>query len=218
MKIKNIIGMLLTAIFFVISTGHVSAVENTVEVTLPVMQKFELPKQEDSNIDTIGVYELKSTDNNSPMPTESKENSYTFQIDGADKQTMLQFKYDRTGIYKYQLYQVIQDRKNYIYDRNTYDLIVYVKNAENGKLTYQIIVQNSNGEKCSEVIFKNRYQREMIENKPLTLNQTTSKPNNLPKTGNVASHLGLLGIVFVASGSILLSVNYKKWKNKNKVR
>lgn len=143
MKIKNIRYMLLMLVvsFFLFPIIHVYAIENTIDATLPVIQEFELLTQGSSETDTVGIYELKSIDNNSPMPGRRKEQSYIFQIDGVDKQAIMQFKYERAGIYKYQLHQVLQDKKNYIYDKSVYDLKVYIKKAENGKVTQQIIVR-----------------------------------------------------------------------------
>ncbi|HGH5621862.1 TPA: LPXTG cell wall anchor domain-containing protein, partial [Clostridioides difficile] len=57
------------------------------------------------------------------------------------------------------------------------------------------------------------------ENKPSNpnQNQNSSKPSSLPQTGD-ATNLGLLGLMFAGSGSMLLVLNRKKRKDQKKER
>lgn len=55
------------------------------------------------------------------------------------------------------------------------------------------------------------------ENKPSNPNQNSSKPSSLPQTGD-ATNLGLLGLMFAGSGSMLLVLNRKKRKGQKKER
>lgn len=48
--------------------------------------------------------------------------------------------------------------------------------------------------------------------KPSNQNQNASKPINLPQTGDTTNHLGLLGLMFASSGSVLLGLNRKSQK------
>ena len=206
-KSKITILMILALGLFLFPTSHVYATENIINVSLPVTQEFKLLTQESSGIDTVGIYELKSIDSNSPMPNGSKEKSYIFQINGVDKQAILQFKYEQTGSYKYQLHQITQDRQNYIYDRSVYDLTVHIKNNENGKLIQQIILQNSNGEKCAEISFKNSCKWKPIRNEK----QNTPNKNNNPRTGD-ESNIGIFIVMFICSFALLILFTKKRGK------
>lgn len=184
---------------FLFPTSHVYATESIIDVSLPVTQEIELLTEESSEIDTIGIYELKSMDSNSIMPNGSKEKPYIFQINGVKKQVVLQFKYGQAGSYKYQLHQITQDKQKYIYDRKIYNLTVYIKDNENGNLTQQIILQNSNGEKCTEIRFKNKCQWKPVKSKKSIMQTKVVKTGD---TSNIMLYcmvllLSIIGIVLI---------------------
>lgn len=161
MKLKNIKGnviltiMLLTLI--IISGSTVYASENNVTVSLPVEQTFEVQYDVPDNLDQTGTYELTSLSQDAPMPAASKNGTYTFTMNNSNNSTVIPFTYTHGGVYQYKLLQTTKDVENYVYDRTTYTITVYIKNGEAGQLVPEIIVENGSGKKCKEINFTNIY-------------------------------------------------------------
>ena len=71
----------------------------------------------------------------------------------------------------------------------------------------QIILQNSNGEKCAEISFKNSCKWKPIRNeKPNTPNK-----NNNPRTGD-ESNIGIFIVMFICSFALLILFTKKRGK------
>ena len=75
---------------------------------------------------------------------------------GSEKNEVGPITYTRTGIWHYTLKQSVQkEEKGYDYDKQTYEISVYVENLTDGGLGVQMIVVNREGNKVNEIRFKN---------------------------------------------------------------
>ncbi len=163
MKQKNIKRKVILTILLlnliIVSGDIVRASKNEVKVFLPVQQIFELKSKREDNLNLIGTYELNGLNNVTPMPEGSNENDgYTFTMDGENDENEIPILFDRGGIYQYRLWQTTKDRENYIYDRSSYIITVYIKNGADDQLSSEVIVENGSGKKCQEISFKNSYK------------------------------------------------------------
>ncbi|HAT4363554.1 TPA: sortase B protein-sorting domain-containing protein [Clostridium perfringens] len=214
-KIRNKILMAIVALSFILLPNtRVYATENTAKIPLIVRQEFDVYTKDSKAIDMIGKYELKAISENAPMPEKSKNGSFIFNIDGNDKQFTIPLAYTHGGVYIYQIQQITQSKDNYIYDKNSYKITVYVKNAENNHLIPQIIVKNENNEKCEEICFYNIYKQ---KNKINEISKTPYKPNgiNVPKTGD-NTNIGFYIVILIISLGLLMVLKWKEYKKRKK--
>ncbi|MDK0866012.1 FctA domain-containing protein [Clostridium perfringens] len=214
-KIRNKILMAIVVLSLVLiqNTG-VYATENTVNIPLTVRQEFKISTKDSKAIDMIGKYELKAMSENASMPEESKNGSFIFDIDGNDKQFTIPLAYTHGGVYAYQIQQITQYKDNYIYDKNSYKITVYVKNTENNNLIPQIIVKNENNEKCEEICFNNIYKQ---KNEINEISKIPYKPSgiNIPKTGDT-TNIGFYIVILVISLGLLVVLKWKEYKKRKK--
>ena len=130
------------------------------------------------------------------MPDESDGDRYVFDMKGSEKNEVGPITYTRTGIWHYTLKQSVQkEEKGYDYDKQTYEISVYVENLTDGGLGVQMIVVNKEGNKVDEIRFKNGY--------------TGEKTGNVARTGDV-SDIGLWIILLAVSGVVAGKAVHKK--------
>lgn len=162
MKVKHGKHKMLCAVLFLSmfmsSSLMAFAAEAQTEVTLPVQQVFEIENTSTQSVDLSGSYRLSTTQAQAPMPQGASDKVYDFSITGKTKTYELLFTYTKAGVYSYRLQQLSTDKEGYTYDRNVYDITVYVKNGDNGDLISEIIVENADKEKCESLLFKNTYK------------------------------------------------------------
>ena len=97
---------------------------------------------------------------------------------------------------------------------------VDMSNAGTYSITYQATdSQGATAVKTITVVVNGKHTipDSKPENKPSNSSQNVSKSGSLPKTGD-ATNLGLLGLMFTGSGSMLLGLNRKKRKSQKKER
>lgn len=218
METKNVKSKILMAIlvfsFVLFQNIGVYAAENVINIPLKVRQEFNISNKNSKEIDMSGKYELKAISENSPMPKESKNGSFVFNIDGNAKQFTIPLAYTHGGVYIYQIQQITQYKDNYIYDKNKYKIAVYIKNTENNTLTSQIIVENEKNEKCEEISFYNSYEQKN------EINDIIKKPNvqnkikiNVPKTGD-STNIGFYILILAISFILLIGIQFREYKNR----
>ena len=222
METKNVKSKILMAIlvfsFVLFQNIGVYAAENVINIPLIVRHEFNIYNKNSKEIDMSGKYELKAISENSPMPKESKNGSFVFNIDGNDKQFTIPLSYTHGGMYTYEIKQITQSKDNYIYDKNKYKIAVYIKNTENSTLTSQIIVENEKNEKCKEISFYNSYEQKNeindIIKKPNVQNKIddTSKIN-VPKTGD-STNIGFYILILAISFILLIGIQFREYKNR----
>lgn len=195
-EIKTLILMTF-ACLFLLPAEEVLGAEQTASVMIPVVQQFEIRNQSSEKLNQTIRYELTSEDADAPMPDGSSGDRYTFTMTGSEKKQIGLVVYDHVGVWHYALRQSVpKEEKGYDYDRQIYQIAVYVENLADGSLGTQVIVTNKEGNKVDEIRFKNGY--------------TGSKKQKVARTGD-ASDAGLWLILGVAAaGSAVVIIRQKK--------
>ena len=165
---------------------EVLGAEQTASVMIPVVQQFETRNKLPDKLNQTFRYELIREEQDAPMPESSDGERDVFDMTGSEKKEIGPITYTRTGIWHYTLKQSVQKKeKGYDYDKQTYEISVYVENLADGNLGVQMIVANKEGNKVDEIRFKNGY--------------TGEKKGNVARTGDV-SDIGLWIALLAVSG------------------
>lgn len=175
---------------------EVLGAEQMASVMIPVVQQFETRNKLPDKMNQTFRYELLREEQDAPMPDESDGDRYVFDMKGNEKNEVGPITYTRAGIWHYTLKQSVQkEEKGYDYDKQTYEISVYVENLTDGGLGVQMIVVNKEGNKVDEIRFKNGY--------------TGEKTGNVARTGDV-SDIGLWIILLAVSGVVAGKAVHKK--------
>lgn len=195
-EIKTLILMAL-ACLFLLPAEEVLGAEQTATVVVPVVQQFEIRNQSSEKLNQTIRYELTHEDADAPMPDGSSGDRYAFAMTGSEKKQIGPIVYDHVGVWHYTLRQNVQkEEKGYDYDRQIYQIAVYVENLADGSLGTQVIVTNKEGNKVDEIRFKNGY--------------TGKKKQKVARTGD-GSDAGLwLALGVAAAGSVAVIIGQKK--------
>ena len=171
---------------------EVLGAEQMASVMIPVVQQFETRNKLPDKMNQTFRYELLREEQDAPMPDESDGDRYVFDMKGSEKNEVGPITYTRAGIWHYTLKQSVQkEEKGYDYDKQTYEISVYVENLTDGGLGVQMIVVN----KVDEIRFKNGY--------------TGEKTGNVARTGDM-SDIGLWVILLAVSGVVAGKAVHKK--------
>lgn len=185
--IKKLI-LCAVASLILLPAENVLGAEQTASVMIPVVQQFESRNRLPDKLNQTFRYELIREDLDAPMPEGNDGERYEFDIKGSAKKKVGPITYTHTGIWHYMLKQSVQkEEKGYDYDKQTYEITVYVENLADGSLGTQIIVTNKEGNKVDEIRFKNGY--------------TVEKKENVARTGD-ASDIGLWMALLAVSGML----------------
>ena len=194
-EIKKLI-LCAVASLILLPAEHVLGAEQAASVMIPVVQQFETRNKLPDKLDQTFQYELIREEQDAPMPEGRDRDRYAFDIKGSEKREVSPISYKRTGIWHYTLKQSVQkEEKGYDYDKQTYEITVYVENLTDGSLGTQIIVTNKEGNKVDEIRFKNGY--------------TGEKKGTVARTGDVAD-IGLWIILLAVSGVVAGKAVHKK--------
>lgn len=202
-KSKRIIALAaLLFSFLSFPVSQVFAASDMAEVPLTVKQSFVV-KNPAKEMDFTGTYEFCTTDEEAPMPEGTKEGIYSFSLNGEQAETTIDLQYLHAGVYHYQLEQTTAEKKGYQYDKSCYDIMVYVKNGDNGELISQVVAKNEDGEKCGELEFLNSYQGNPTESSEPSNPAKTNDPSKPVKTGDTTP---IMMYVLLVVGALLLIV------------
>ena len=195
MEIKKLI-LCAAVSLILLPAEEVLGAEQTASVMIPVVQQFETRNKLPDKRNQTFRYELIREEQDAPMPDESDGDRYVFDMKGSEKNEVGPITYTRTGIWHYTLKQSVQkEEKGYDYDKQTYEISVYVENLTDGGLGVQMIVVNREGKKVNEIRFKNGY--------------TGEKTGNVARTGDM-SDIGLWIILLAVSGVVAGKAVHKK--------
>lgn len=141
------------------SVAYAEPMEN-ISVSVPVEQRVEL-EGSGTVPDAWGepsVYVMTALEEDSPMPEGSTDREWRFELKGNARKEIGPVRYERVGVYRYRIRQEAGEaREGYQPDLREYNLMVCIKNAEQGGLKYEILVENSEGEKTDGIVFENLY-------------------------------------------------------------
>lgn len=195
----NLIIIPLYAVFVCFfSSNIVSAVEMTNNISIKQI------------IDTDSIYEDNETFSynligldKAPMPTNSSDQTYSFYISGNTTKS-INILYSKTGIYHYELKQVIDDSvMNINYDERTIYVDVYVNLLNSSEFDITMVAKDQNGYKLSNIQFTNIYL-----SKNSNSEQNIDGNETLPKTNSDNSpYLTIIGFGFIIF--VVLCIYYR---------
>lgn len=186
--IKKIVLLLVVMMNIFIMEETVNAENLSAStVILNVEQQFEPLANVYKETDLKGEYCILAKDNSYPLPENTKGGKFKFELQGKNSNRKLEFVFEQEGLYEYTIEQISSKRNNYIFDKNKYNVFVYVDRV-GGKLASQVIVKNSSNNKVTSLIFNNTYKAE---------------GQNYVKTGDDTNIFLWLVLWCVALGSII---------------
>ena len=113
----------------------------------------------------VFLYKLTPADPGSPMPAGSMADGYVFMVCGSVSIDIGPLYYDREGVYRYKLFQVIEDEDpGIVYDMRVYTLEVHV----NARLDAAVVALNEDGTKADLIVFDNGEEAEDPGTEPPT--------------------------------------------------
>lgn len=184
-EIKKLI-LCTVASLILLPAEEVLGAEQTASVMIPVVQQFETRSTLPDNLNQTFRYELIREEQDAPMPEGSDGDHYIFDMKESEKKEIGPIVYTHAGVWHYTLKQSVQkEAKGYDYDKQTYEIAVYVENLGDGSLGVQMIAANKEGNKVDEIRFKNGY--------------TGEKKGTVARTGDVAD-IGLWMALLAVSG------------------
>ena len=168
----------LTAVFMLLIVWALPAANASADQPLiTVSQVFTTS----GNPETF-TYSLKPLETGSPMPEGSTAEGYTFTIIGTDSVTIEMAQYNREGVYRYKLLQVIGASKpGYKYDTRVYMIEVHVYEEQ----YIVIVVYNEDSTKAGTIVFQNSYSGGGTTNPPTNPPPTTEPPTTEPPTTEI---------------------------------
>jgi hypothetical protein len=184
--------VMLTCLFVLLPPLSVdAATEINVNVKMPVEQDFRVTNG-DRDVDDEFTYRLTREDDDSPMPSGSNGDDYTFTMTDDDSRNIT-IKYDRVGIYYYELRQVIPSNTSsrYTYDRTVYRVMVVVQNDNKA---YVKAAEDDNLNNKTELVFENRYRGPDDDRYPPDDDPPRATDPPGPTIGDEPVPLGLTGI------------------------
>lgn len=213
-KRKQIFGMMLLLILtFAFSAPVLAEEQSQISVSIPVSQKFTNHKRQGAKPEDKFIYQLIAKDAQNPMP-EGNQSPYIFQMKGTVNQNLPSMVYKHAGVYKYEILQRIKEEKTgYIYDKQVYQIEVYVQNKGRG-LTADVIALTQKGEKAGEILFENSYKEK--ESTEAAKKSSSGKKAKIAKTGDTAAVRLYAAVMFTAFLRMLVLVIKRRTSSEEK--
>lgn len=219
--IKTAIGFILFlcfSFFFQINQKPVNALNN--RVIIPIKQEFETDNE---NVDGVFTYTLEAKDKDNPMPLNSNGINYTWSMKN-DSNINLSFDINKVGDFTYSINQDYQhdDEGHFAIDHHIYKLNIQSHYDKNNEIVATAVVRNQDGNKVSEIIFKNYYKmhstippkRKPTNGNTPVINDKTGNQEVYSKTNKSILRTGDSSLIesyffmFIVSGVVLLLMNH----------
>lgn len=176
---KNYLAIVSFLLIFLLAAAPLdaNAAQAGADASIRVKQTFTYDAAQTKPEDTF-QYVLHPQDASDPMPEgTAADGDYTFAVSGTTEVNLPSIHFERTGIYTYEISQLIPEEKgNYTYDTEKFTVQVVVKNAENGGLTAELwLPLNAAGQKEEAISFANSYTA------PVTPGGEDQKPDQIKK-------------------------------------
>ena len=108
-----------------------------------------------ANAESVFTYMLKPLDINAPAPSGNAAGAFTFTIEGNGAYAIGPLTFDREGVYRYEIYQVIGTEKpGYAYDKRVYTVEAHVSQ----ELNVTVTMYNSSNLKADKAVFENNFR------------------------------------------------------------
>jgi len=151
----------LTALFFaLIFAAPVAAAPEAYMIATAPNNPFSLKVEQvftaaaDSEALTY-TYRLRPYDKDAPMPEGSADDVYEFKITGTDSIYIGEFRYNKPGVYKYDLNKDTEKCKpGHTHNKRKYTIEVYVS----PELLTGVVVMNEDGTKADAILFESNYE------------------------------------------------------------
>jgi len=149
-KKKRLLYAVVMLIMALTAVTSVSAYAADNPLTITVQQVFDTSS---ATADGTFTYRLRPLEAGSPMPIGSTAEGYTFTITGAGSAKIGPLSYSQQGVFRYELFQILEGKPGYTYDNRVYVAEAYVDTVSG----VELIVLNADGTKAEAIAFKNIY-------------------------------------------------------------
>lgn len=205
--LKKVKIILLVMIVFLSYQRPVLAAVDYTNVKIPVQQIFS---SEAEKVSDEFSYVMTTNQNEAPMPEGSRNLQYFWTMKnnvGAE----IVMKVRKVGRYQYKIYQTSEKKDNYLYDQNSYVVIVEAFYDQEDQLKVAIVVKNDKGEKVERITFENSYIGK--EKEDLSHLSVSSKSDRV-KTGDDNTIMGYFLLLLISGICLSILIDEKQRQKK----
>ena len=205
--LKKVKIILLVMIVFLSYQRPVLAAVDYPNVKIPVQQIFS---SEAEKVSDEFSYVMTTNQNEAPMPEGSRNLQYFWTMKnnvGAE----IVMKVRKVGRYQYKIYQTSEKKDNYLYDQNSYVVIVEAFYDQADQLKVATVVKNDKGEKVERITFENSYIRK--EKEDLSHLSVSSKSDRV-KTGDDNTIMGYFLLLLISGICLSILIDEKQRQKK----
>ena len=215
--LKKVKIILLVMIVFLSYQRPVLAAVDYTNVKIPVQQIFS---SEAEKVSDEFSYVMTTNQNEAPMPEGSRNLQYFWTMKnnvGAE----IVMKVRKVGRYQYKIYQTSEKKDNYLYDQNSYVVIVEAFYDQENQLKVVTVVKNYKGEKVESIIFENCYigkdkeeDSSQSSNAPNVPKPHRSSKSGRVKTGDDSSIIGYFILLVISAVCMGILIDEKQRRKK----
>ena len=205
--LKKVKIILLVMIVFLSYQRPVLAAVDYTNVKIPVQQIFS---SEAEKVSDEFSYVMTTNQNEAPMPEGSRNLQYFWTMKnnvGAE----IVMKVRKVGRYQYKIYQTSEKKDNYLYDQNSYVVIVEAFYYQEDQLNVATVVKNDKGEKVERITFENSYIGK--EKEDLSHLSVSSKSDRV-KTGDDNTIMGYFLLLLISGICLSILIDEKQRQKK----
>ena len=205
--LKKVNIILLVMIVFLSYQRPVLAAVDYTNVKIPVQQIFS---SEAEKVSDEFSYVMTTNQNEAPMPEGSRNLQYFWTMKnnvGAE----IVMKVRKVGRYQYKIYQTSEKKDNYLYDQNSYVVIVEAFYDQEDQLKVATVVKNDKGEKVERITFENSYIGK--EKEDLSHSSVSSKSDRV-KTGDDNTIMGYFLLLLISGICLSILIDEKQRQKK----
>ena len=205
--LKKVKIILLVMIVFLSYQRPVLAAVDYTNVKIPVQQ---IVSGEAKKVSDEFSYVMTTNQNEAPMPEGSRNLQYFWTMKnnvGAE----IVMKVRKVGRYQYKIYQTSEKKDNYLYDQNSYVVIVEAFYDQEDQLKVATVVKNDKGEKVERITFDNSYIGK--EKEDLSHLSVSSKSDRV-KTGDDNTIMGYFLLLLISGICLSILIDEKQRQKK----
>ena len=205
--LKKVKIILLVMIVFLSYQRPVLAAVDYTNVKIPVQQIFS---SEAEKVSDEFSYVMTTNQNEATMPEGSRNLQYFWTMKnnvGAE----IVMKVRKVGRYQYKIYQTSEKKDNYLYDQNSYVVIVEAFYDQEDQLKVATVVKNDKGEKVERITFENSYIGK--EKEDLSHLSVSSKSDRV-KTGDDNTIMGYFLLLLISGICLSILIDEKQRQKK----
>ena len=205
--LKKVKIILLVMIVFLSYQRPVLAATDYTNVKIPVQQIFSSEAEEVSDEFS---YVMTTNQNEAPMPEGSRNLQYFWTMKNNVGAEII-MKVRKVGRYQYKIYQTSEKKDNYLYDQNSYIVIVEAFYDQEDQLKVATVVKNDKGEKVERATFENSYIGKDKED--LSYSSDSNKSDRV-KTGDDDTIMGYFLLLLISCICLSILIDEKQRQKK----